>query len=83
MARIALDLTPLRTSRDFRLVFTATGVSGLGSFINSGTFSRSAGSSTTISTPFNNNGTVAVNAGSLSISGGGTDTGSYTSVPSG
>ena len=33
MARIALDLTPLRTSRDFRLVFTATGVSGLGSFI--------------------------------------------------
>ncbi|HEU4420936.1 MAG TPA: MFS transporter [Pilimelia sp.] len=31
--RLALDLTPLRTSRDFRLVFTAAGVSGFGSFI--------------------------------------------------
>jgi MFS family permease len=31
--RWALDLTPLRTSRDFRLVFTAAGVSGFGSFI--------------------------------------------------
>jgi MFS family permease len=30
---IALDLTPLRTSRDFRLFFTAAGVSGFGSFI--------------------------------------------------
>jgi MFS family permease len=31
--RIALDLTPLKTSRDFRLVFSATGVSTFGSFI--------------------------------------------------
>ncbi len=31
--RFTLDLTPLRTSRDFRLVFAATGVSGFGSFI--------------------------------------------------
>jgi MFS family permease len=31
--RFALDLTPLRTSRDFRLLFAATGVSGFGSFI--------------------------------------------------
>lgn len=31
--RLALDLTPLRTSRDFRLVFAAGGVSGFGSFI--------------------------------------------------
>lgn len=30
---LALDLTPLRTSRDFRLVFAATGVSGFGSFV--------------------------------------------------
>ncbi|HKT00122.1 MAG TPA: MFS transporter [Rugosimonospora sp.] len=30
---LALDLTPLRGSRDFRLVFAASGVSGLGSFI--------------------------------------------------
>ena len=30
---LALDLTPLRTSRDFRLVFTGSGVSALGSFI--------------------------------------------------
>lgn len=34
MARhLALDLAPLRGSRDFRLVFAASGVSGLGSFI--------------------------------------------------
>jgi MFS family permease len=32
-ARYGLDLTPLRTSRDFRLVFAGAGVSGLGSFI--------------------------------------------------
>ena len=30
---LGLDLTPLRTSRDFRLVFAGAGVSGLGSFI--------------------------------------------------
>ncbi|MBX6354867.1 MAG: MFS transporter, partial [Micromonosporaceae bacterium] len=28
-----MDLTPLRTSRDFRLLFAASGVSGFGSFI--------------------------------------------------
>ncbi|WBB77878.1 MFS transporter [Micromonospora sp. WMMD882] len=33
LRRTALDLTPLRTSRDYRLVFTAAGVSGFGSFI--------------------------------------------------
>ncbi|MFB9237061.1 MFS transporter [Plantactinospora siamensis] len=33
LRRLAMDLTPLRTSRDFRLLFTATGVSGLGSFV--------------------------------------------------
>lgn len=31
--RWSLDPTPLRTSRDFRLFFTAAGISGLGSFI--------------------------------------------------
>jgi MFS family permease len=31
--RFALDLTPLRTSRDFRLFFAASGISGFGSFI--------------------------------------------------
>jgi MFS family permease len=31
--RIAIDFSPLRTSRDFRLVFIAGGVSGFGSFI--------------------------------------------------
>jgi MFS family permease len=30
---LGLDLAPLRTSRDFRLVFTGAGVSALGSFI--------------------------------------------------
>jgi MFS family permease len=33
VTRILPDLAPLRTSRDFRLVFTAAGVSGFGSFI--------------------------------------------------
>lgn len=33
LRRMALDLTPLRTSRDFRLLFAAGGVSGFGSFI--------------------------------------------------
>jgi MFS family permease len=31
--RLSLDLTPLRTSRDYRLVFTGGAVSGFGSFI--------------------------------------------------
>ncbi|SCL17065.1 MFS transporter [Micromonospora inyonensis] len=33
LRRTALDVTPLRTSRDYRLVFTAAGVSSFGSFI--------------------------------------------------
>lgn len=33
LRRTALDLTPLRTSRDYRLVFTAAGISSFGSFI--------------------------------------------------
>ncbi|MEO3925019.1 MFS transporter [Micromonosporaceae bacterium B7E4] len=33
LRRMALDVTPLRTSRDFRLLFAAGGVSGFGSFI--------------------------------------------------
>ena len=31
--RLGLDLTPLRTSRDYRLVFAGGAVSGFGSFI--------------------------------------------------
>lgn len=33
LRRLALDVTPLRASRDFRLVFSAAGISGFGSFI--------------------------------------------------
>jgi len=33
LRRMALDVTPLRTSRDYRLLFAAGGVSGFGSFI--------------------------------------------------
>jgi MFS family permease len=33
VSRFGLDLTPLRTSRDYRLVFIGGGVSGFGSFI--------------------------------------------------
>jgi MFS family permease len=31
--RLSIDLTPLRSSRDFRLVFTASGVSAIGSYL--------------------------------------------------
>jgi MFS family permease len=33
VARLGMDLSPLKTSRDFTLVFTGAGVSALGSFI--------------------------------------------------
>ncbi|WDZ86428.1 MFS transporter [Micromonospora cathayae] len=33
LRRAAIDLTPLRTSRDYRLVFSAAGISSFGSFI--------------------------------------------------
>jgi hypothetical protein len=33
LRRMALDVAPLKTSRDFRLVFSAAGISGFGSFI--------------------------------------------------
>jgi len=33
VSRFALELTPLRTGRDFRLAFTASGISAFGSFI--------------------------------------------------
>ena len=53
-----------------------TGVPG--SFDNSGSFSRSgAGTTTTVSVPFNNSGTALINSGTLSLSGGGTDSGSF------
>jgi hypothetical protein len=31
--RLGLDISPLRTSRDFRLVFTGAGVSAIGSYL--------------------------------------------------
>jgi hypothetical protein len=46
-------------------------------FNNSGTFTRSVGSgTTTISIPFNNSNIVSVQAGTLVLAGGGTETGS-------
>ena len=45
---------------------------------NHGTFTKSGGAATsTISTLFNNTGTVNVTAGTLSLTGGGTDSGTY------
>ena len=52
-------------------------ISGLGTFNNSGTLTKSAGGNSQISTTFNNSGTVNVNAATLTLSNGGTDTGSY------
>ena len=57
----------------------AAPVSGLGTFINSGTLTKSAGGNSQISTTFNNTGSVNVNAATLTLSNGGTDSGSYAS----
>ncbi len=48
------------------------------SFSNQGTFKKSAGSgSTLVSVPCNNSGSIVVNSGTLALSGGGRDTGSF------
>ena len=46
-------------------------------FNNSGTFTKSVGSSTSIFTPFNNTGTMELLTGSLSLRRGGASTGDY------
>lgn len=49
-----------------------------GTFNNTGTFTRSVGSgTTTVSIPFNNSNIVSVQAGALSLTGGGTESGSF------
>ena len=52
-------------------------ISGAGTLILTGTFLKSAGGTTTISTAFDNDGTVNVESGTLNLTGGGTDTGSF------
>jgi len=52
---------------------------GMSAFNNSGTFKKSAGAgATAVSIPFNNSLTVDVQAGTLSLSGGGTSSGTFT-----
>jgi hypothetical protein len=54
-------------------------LSGNGVFNNLGTFTKSiAVSTTTISTQFNNSGTVQISTGALDLTSSGTDTGSFT-----
>ncbi|HEV2970245.1 MAG TPA: hypothetical protein VGY55_09660, partial [Pirellulales bacterium] len=49
-----------------------------GTFNNTGTFTRSVGTgTTTVSVPFNNSHIVTVQAGTLLLNGGGTETGSF------
>ena len=52
-------------------------ISGAGTLILTGTFLKSASDTTTISTAFDNDGTVNVESGTLNLTGGGTDTGSF------
>ena len=48
-----------------------------GTFNNSGTFNKQSNTTTSISTVFNNTGTVNVNAGSMLMGGGGTSSGAF------
>ena len=59
-------------------ITTGAQINGLGTFTNTGTLTRSAGSGTAMQpATFNNNGIVNVNTGSLNIFANGTDTGTY------
>ncbi len=64
--------------------FNATGTanfnndSGVNAFNNAGTFTRSTTGTTTIAVPFNNSSTVNITGGTLALTGGGTQTGSFT-----
>ncbi len=63
-------------------VFAADQGGALATFNNAGTFSKTAGAGTsTFSTAFNNTGTVNVQSGTLSLSGGGTQTGAFNLAP--
>ena len=48
-----------------------------GTFNNSGTFNKQSNTTTSISTVFNNTGTVNVNAGTMLMQSGGTSTGMF------
>ncbi len=50
---------------------------GGGTFNNSGTFNKQSATTTSIGTGFNNTGTVNVNAGTMLMNGGGTDSGVF------
>jgi hypothetical protein len=50
---------------------------GGGAFTNSGTFNKQSATTTAIGTAFNNTGTVNVNAGTMLMNGGGTDSGVF------
>ena len=54
-----------------------TGGNGGGTFNNNGTFDKQSATTTSVSTAFNNSGTVNVNAGLFLPGGGGTSTGTF------
>ena len=54
-----------------------------GTFKNAGSFTKASADNTTISSTFNNTGSVLVNAGTLLLSGGGADTGSFSTSGAG
>ena len=55
--------------------------SGTNAFNNAGTFNQTAAGTTTIAIPFNNSATVNVQGGTLVLSGGGNNTGSFNIAP--
>ena len=54
-------------------------INGPGTFTNSGTLTKSSAGTTVLSAPFNNSSQVDVNSGNLTISAGGSDSGTYNS----
>ena len=56
-------------------------IRGKGTFQNNGTIDMNGSGATVISAALNNAGTVNVNSGTLSLSGSGSDSGSYSIGP--
>jgi hypothetical protein len=63
------------TARSDRALFWYAGPTP--AFNNAGTFTEAAGTGSAIYIPFNNSGTVNVTSGTLSLAGGGTDSGTF------
>ena len=72
-----VSTSTLNNAGSFSDTNTFDGTISGGTFNNSGTFSKQSNTTTTISTLFNNTGTVNVNAGTMLMQSGGTSTGAF------